>query len=146
MKTFKTIYDHLHPISPSGGVSLTDQQYKDECDVNAILKSYRVTGFCPSIRPAAVGGDFSDVGDFAACLERINRAKEEFAALPSAIRDRFGNDPRTYVEFVLDPANTDECVRLGLKEKLVPPSRTTEQILESIESKVTAPKGAASAA
>lgn len=137
---FKTIYSHESPVSPHGGASLTDQQYKDECNIDYILKSFRADGRVPNMKLAAVGGDFSDIGDFSRCLERINRAKDEFAALPSDIRDRFGNDPSSYVDFVLDPANTEECIRLGLKVKSEAPKRTSEEILESIEQIVT-PKG-----
>lgn len=138
-KTFNTIYSHAVPVSPHGGTSLTDQQYKAECDLGSILSNYGITGRVPVVREG-VSGDFSQIGDYQACLDRINRAKDEFLALPSEIRARFGNDPSAYVDFVLDPANTDECVRLGLKVKVVPASRSVETILESIEEKVT-PKG-----
>lgn len=145
-KKFKTIYDHLSPVSPNGGVSLTDQQYLKECDINHILKTFGATGKLPVNLRSGVSGDFSEVGDFQSCLDKINRAKNEFASLPSDIRARFGNDPVAYVDFVLDPANTEECIRLGLKEEIVvkPP---VEDLLSDIKnSLVTPPKGGESAA
>lgn len=148
-RRFYTIYDHLSPVSPHGGASLTDQQYLDECDINRILKTYGATGKLPVNIKSGVSGDFSELGDFQTCLDKINRAKDEFAALPADIRARFGNDPVSYVDFVLDPANTDECIRLGLKERVVP-KPTVEQLLADIKDNtskdVTAPKGAESAA
>lgn len=140
MKTFKTIYNHAKPISPNGGVSMTDQQYVKECDINTILKQYGATGRLPVDIREGVSGDFSGIGDYKDCLDRINHAKDSFAALPSTIRDRFGNDPTAYVEFVLDPANTDECIRLGLKVKPEPAPETEVDVLKRIEEKVT-PKG-----
>ena len=152
-KQFKTIYDHLNPVSPHGGDSLTDQQYLQECDINSILKTYGATGKLPVNIKSGVSGDFSEVGDFQSCLDKINRAKDEFASLPAEIRARFGNDPVTYVDFVLDPANTEECVRLGLKEKFVK-KPSVEELLADIKnnttkvdsSSVTATKVAESAA
>lgn len=143
---FLTIYNHAVVVSPHGGKSLTDQQYKDECDINRILKLYGATGRLPVNIREGVSGDFSEVGDFQQCLDKVNRAKDEFQSLPSEIRQRFGNDPVAYVDFVLDPKNMEECVRLGLREKPVVPTRSTNEILESIEKNVTPPKGGEGAA
>ncbi len=137
MKKFYTIYDHANPTSPHGGISLTDQQYLPDCDINTILKRYGATGRLPVDIREGVSGDFSDIGDYQNCLDRINRAKEAFLSLPSHIRDRFGNDPTAYVDFVLDPANTEECIRLGLKVKSVPTPETELDVLKRIEEKVT---------
>lgn len=119
--SFHTIYSHAHPVSPHGDeVSLTDQQYLKDCDINTIMEKYRITGALPcTVHPEGVSGDFSDLGDFQICLDKINRGKAEFMSLPSALRNRFGNDPAAYVDFVLDPANQDECIKLGLREKPV---------------------------
>ena len=142
MAKFLTIYTHANPESPCGGKSLTDQQYKKDCDINCILEQFGATGRLP-VHPEGITGDFSDIGDYQSCLDRINRAEAEFSNLPSDIRSRFGNDPKAYVDFVLDPDNTDECIRLGLKVKNVK-KRTAEEILEGIESntrKDVTPKG-----
>lgn len=139
-KKFLTIYSHADVVSPSGGKSLTDQQYLAECDINTILKKYRITGVLPTSLKVGVGGDFSNIGDFQTCLDRINRAKSEFEALPSDIRSRFGNDPSAYVDFVLNPDNTDECVKLGLRVLPDKPEETAVDVLKRIEGVVT-PKG-----
>lgn len=143
MSKFRTIYNHATVISPHGGKSLTDQQYRRECDINFILKDFGATGRLP-VHGEGVSGDFSDIGDYQACLDRINRAKDEFMSQPSEIRARFGNDPSAYVDFVLDPANTDECIRLGIKVKHER-RRSVEEVLEGIEQntrkEVSPPKG-----
>lgn len=142
-KKFLTIYTHAKPVSPSGGVSLTDQQYKRECDINCILKDFGATGRLP-VHGEGVSGDFSEIGDYQACLDRINRAKDEFMALPSDIRSRFGNDPAAYVDFVLDPVNTEECVRLGIKVKKEHKATTDEllsEIVKNTSKEVSPPKG-----
>lgn len=137
---FLTKYDHADVVSPHGGKSLTDQQYRDECDINHILKQFGATGQVPNLRTEGVSGDFSDIGDFQSCLDKVNKAKDEFLALPSYIRQRFGNDPKAYVEFCLNPANVDECIRLGLREKPAVKGDTSVDVLKRIEQVVT-PKG-----
>lgn len=139
-KQFKTIYDHAVVVSPNGGESLTDQQYLTECDINHILRQYKITGVLPNSMRVGVGGDFSDIGDFQSCLEKISRAKSEFESLPSDLRARFGNDPASYVDFVLNPSNVEECVKLGLR--VLPPEKeeTPTDVLKRIE-KVVTPKG-----
>lgn len=139
MAKFKTILNHARPISPHGGISMTDQQYLKDCDINYILRRYQATGDIP-VSKSGVYGDFSDVGDFSTCLNKINKAKAEFEALPSDLRARFGNDPESYVAFCLDPANIDEAVRLGLRVKPAANPDTPVDVLKRIEKAVT-PKG-----
>lgn len=145
-KIFHTIYSHETVVHKDFGQSMTDQQYLDECDINSVIKRYLKTGTAPALR-VGVSGDFSSIGDFQSCLERINRAKAEFDALPSDLRSRFGNDPTSYVDFVLNPANRDECVRLGLRVNPVKedtPLDALHRIEEGIKkSKVTAPSDGA---
>lgn len=116
MKKFKTVYSHSIPIKKGFGPSMTDQQYRDECDINSIIGRYIKTGKVPTSREG-ISGNFADIGDFQSCLERITLAKNEFDALPSSLRSRFGNDPVAYVDFVLNPANNEECVKLGFRVK-----------------------------
>lgn len=139
MTKFRTILNHERPVSPHGGLSMTDPQYLKDCDINVILRRYQATGAVP-VAKSGVYGDFADIGDFATCLDKINKAKSEFEALPSNIRARFGNDPKSYVDFVLDPANFDEAVRLGLRVKPAAKEDTPVDVLKRIEKSVT-PKG-----
>lgn len=113
MKKFLTKYDHAAPISPHGGVSKTEQQYKDDCDIDIILKRYRAGQPLPVGREGRFG-DFSEVGDFQAAFEKVRSAIADFESMPAKLRDRFANDPAVFYDFVLNPANIEECRRLGL--------------------------------
>jgi len=98
--------------------SLTQQQFKDECDINNIMKSYQETGTINHLNPrTAVYGDFHDVKDFKESLELVQAANETFMLLPATIRTRFENDPAKLVEFCNDPNNLEEAIQLGLAEK-----------------------------
>lgn len=136
MKKFRTFLDHDRPISPHGGVSMTDQQYKRDCDINVILERYQATGR-PPVTPTSVYGDFADIGDFTDCIEKVSRATSDFAALPSDLRARFGNDPKLFVDFVLNPENNAECVSLGLRVVAPKPEEKPIDVLRRIEKCVT---------
>lgn len=101
-------------ICDDGGAK---QSFKDECDINNILKSYMENGKIPSnMKDIASGkfGDFTQVTDYQNSLNIVLQANEMFASLPAAVRDRFQNDPTKFLEFTNDPKNLDEMVNLGL--------------------------------
>ncbi|QCS36216.1 minor capsid protein [Capybara microvirus Cap1_SP_163] len=129
-------------VSPSGGVSMTEQQFKNDCDINNIIQRFQQGQMPCRVRSDGSYGDFSNLGDFATNLSMVEEAKSRFQALPSALRDRFGNSPQTFFNWVLDPSNKDECIRLGLR---VPPSSDASalDVLKSIDKKLSPPSGAA---
>lgn len=116
---FLTKYSHANPVTVIDGVSMTDQQYRDECDIDIILKRYKVGQPLPTTARVGSYGDFTDFGDYQSCLERVRKADEDFKSLPASLRARFGNDPVAYYQFVLDPSNQEECVKLGIRQKIV---------------------------
>lgn len=90
------------------------QSFKAECDINVIMKRYEVTGQLDHLaqRPP-IYGDVPAL-DFQQAMGLVVEAREQFALLPSAVRDRFSNDPARLLAFLEDPSNRDEGVRLGL--------------------------------
>lgn len=94
--------------------SLTKQSFREECDVNVVLAKYGVTPVGPHPGVSPIFDDFSGTADFLAAQCKILDAEAHFAALPSAIRDRFKNNPAELLAFVGDPKNQDEAVKLGL--------------------------------
>lgn len=99
--------------------SMTQQQFKDEADINYIIKMYDSTGVYPGATGAAprepMYGDFTDLPDNAQqAYNQIIDAKNNFNQLPLEIRKRFNYDPSLFLDFVQDPANMKELVTLGL--------------------------------
>lgn len=98
--------------------SRTQQQFKDDCDVNKIIAKYRTTGeFNHLTRKNGIYADVSNITDYQDSLNKVLSAQAAFAALPSNIRTKFGNDPSQLLNFLQDPNNYDEGVELGLFEK-----------------------------
>lgn len=97
--------------------TMTQQQFKDECDVNVIIDRYTSTGVIPEElvnASAGVYGDFSGVGDYMEMQNRLIAARESFDSLPSSIRSRFNDNPAELIAFVSDGNNYDEAVKLGI--------------------------------
>lgn len=104
--------------------SLTQQQFRDEADINYIVRMYDTTGVYPSINPVdnsrvPMFGDFTGVPESAQeAYNFILDAKANFDHLPLEIRKRFNYDAGEFLAFVEDPRNADELVRLGLAVKV----------------------------
>lgn len=97
-------------------------EFRDECDINLILKKYASTGVAPTNSKSPMYGDFSNVpSDLLEAATMVQEAQESFRQLPSAVRKRFANDPFRLVDFCSDPGNYDEAVRLGLVSSPEPP-------------------------
>lgn len=125
---FRNVYDRkpYKGVSCKGG--LTHQSFREECDINFIMRRAAKTGMLPPATRIARFGDFSDVKSYQMSLDIVMQANDMFSALPAAIRDRFKNDPAELLAFVGNKANLDEAVKLGLVElkpikSEVPPSK-----------------------
>lgn len=94
--------------------SRTKQSFRDECDINNILRQFNVTGQLPvgSVQPQY--GDFSGITDYQSALNAVMAAQDSFLQLPAKVRAKFDNDPALFVEFASDEANRDEMKAMGL--------------------------------
>jgi len=117
----------------------TEQCHKSQCDINNILAKHAKTGLLDHVQ--RYNGSYEDVSsaeDYHASLNTVMRAEEAFSSLPSDIRNRFKNDPASFLEFVGNPENDDEMYKLGLKVKRpvneVPtqPTPTEESVGEAV--------------
>ena len=115
--------------------SLAQQHFKDECDINNILRQFNITGLLPESPLSPRYGDFSGIGDYHTALNRVIAAQDEFEALPAQIRARFNNDPAELIEFLEDDNNRPEAESLGLVDKgtaeaVEVPKTTPEKVAE----------------
>lgn len=95
--------------------SLTQQHFKEQCDVNNIIRKYQQTGNLTHLaRQQGVYSDLSKQKDYFEAMNTVIKAQTAFDSLPSYIRKRFGNDPSQLLQFIEDPKNQDEGIKLGL--------------------------------
>lgn len=116
------------------GPSLTHQSEAQACDINQILARWQKTGVLEH-RNQHEGSyaDFTNTpSDYHESMNSVLRADEMFSSLPSSVRRRFHNDPGAFLDFVADPNNAQEMVKMGLAKA------SKEDILE--DPKPTPPK------
>lgn len=109
--------------------SMTEQHFKDECDINNIVAQYQQTGVMPSGDRQPLFGDFSEFPhDLQASQAFFDEAAERFMQLSSDIRKRFGNDPVQLLSFLHDEKNREEAISLGLVNAPAPPPQAPETV------------------
>lgn len=115
-------------VPPSSGITcgdgLTQQHFKDECDINNILRNY-----VPPVNnvPPPVFGDFT-TSDLMSAYDIVRSASSNFDALDSNIRARFNNNPVELMQFLENEKNREEAVQLGL---LVAPQRVVNNPVDN---------------
>lgn len=90
-----------------GVVSMAQEQFADEVDVNTIVRRFGLTQSLPANLEAGVYGDFSGITDFESAVEMVDRARQGFMGLPAELRDRFKNDPARLIAFAQSLADDE---------------------------------------
>ncbi|WNK12440.1 MAG: internal scaffolding protein [Microvirus sp.] len=95
------------------GPGRTKQEFKDECDINVLMAKYLRTGQMDHVNTLLP--QFEDVTDidFQSAQNLIADAMSLFEGIPSAIRNRFDNQPGKLLDWVHDPKNAKEASDLG---------------------------------
>lgn len=102
--------------------TLTQQHFKEETDINTIVRRFKITGEIPQNIRMPTFQDFTGVWDFQSAMNAVRQAQEAFDAMPADVRTRFHNDPQEFVEFTNHKDNLAEARKLGL----VPPEELPE--------------------
>lgn len=110
--------------------SKTQQQFKDECNVNKIIEKYLKTNEMTHLKQnKGVFADLTHISDYQDSLNKVIEANKSFMELNAQTRNRFGNDPQQLINFLADDSNRDEAIKLGLivekeKKPVEPPKET----------------------
>lgn len=97
------------------GESMTKQSFKDECDINNIMKRYEKDLLLEHVnRFQGRFGDFTGAVEYHEACNIVMRAEEMFMALPATVRARFENDPAAFLAFATDEKNKEELYNMGL--------------------------------
>lgn len=109
-------------IDCSSEPSMTQQCFKDECDINVILRRFENGGAVESFndRPASYV-DTSEVPDYHSAQNLLIEAQVVFNELPTKVRKRF-RDPADLLSFLADSSNLEEARELGLCKPSEEPS------------------------
>jgi phage internal scaffolding protein len=128
--SIRSAYSLISPVSLSfPSVSPhTRQEFRDECDINVIMRRYQSTGELPVLNQG--NAQFLDVSaslTFQESMNFIADAQSMFNELPSAVRDRFYNDPAQFLDFCSNDDNRTQLAEMGL----LSPEATRELLFPS---------------
>jgi len=94
--------------------SLTQQQFKDEADINTIVDRFMKSGVMPDPVRMPQFVDIEGVFDYQSAMNAVRAADESFMRLDAKLRSRFNNSPQQFLDFFANPDNRSEAIRLGL--------------------------------
>lgn len=106
------------PVDKDTSQSKVHDEFKTECDINEIIRRFRVTGVLtdpskPSVR-RPMFGDFSEVPD-ADARERVYiAAQQAWDSLTDAQRDKFPGGPAEILEALHDDNRKADLVAAGI--------------------------------
>lgn len=100
---------------------LTNPADGPDCDINNIVAKYHKTGVLPNTNVQGVFADVSDMPTYQDALQIVINAENQFMALDANTRRKFDNDPAKFLDFVDDPRNGPDLVKMGLATLVPPP-------------------------
>lgn len=107
--------------------SRTKQSFQDECDINNILRQVQKSGMTDHTNRSAPS--FEDLtmspDSYHEAVTQVLAAQEAFAALPSAVRGAFQNEPGELIAYLAGNPSREDMKKHGLggllKPDLAPP-------------------------
>jgi len=96
--------------------SRTQQSFKDETDINNIMRKYQKTGLIDHVNEhGATYGDQPYADDYHSAMNLVADTNSMFEELPSSVRADFDNDPSKFLDYVADEERRETL----LKEKKI---------------------------
>lgn len=101
-------------------VYFTEQNHKNQCDINKIIQKYDKTGLIIHVsKIEAKYGDMTGL-DYRTMVDKVMNMEKSWMELPSKVRKRFGGNIGDFLEFMENPDNRDEAISLGLIKASTP--------------------------
>lgn len=100
------------------GESKTQQQFKQDADINNIVRRMALHNQVPATMVAEpIYADISEAPDFQTANNIVLETEQKFFGLPSKVRARFENNPQKLMEFLNKEENRKEAEELNLIPK-----------------------------
>lgn len=123
---FQTAYgEKVKPVVECGE-GRTKQEFKDECDINFIMKKYQKTGLMDFVNKYAPHYGEIPAVDYHQACNLVIEARAMFDDMPSSLRKKFDNDPQKFLE-AIDGGFDPEA-----KDTPIPEEKAPESALEGV--------------
>ena len=103
---------------------MTQQHFKEQCDINRILDAYKVKARAMGVSVAELmpklGSeqflDVSNLDDYLTSQNRIAQVNQMFEALPAEVRRSYNDNPANFVAALGDSRNYRKFADLGIMD------------------------------
>lgn len=92
--------------------SLTDESFKQECDIDFIISNFVQRGINPPEHQVQYGKQYTS-DDFINGMNIVAECKSAFEELPAIEKERFNNSVSNFLEFIANPDNLRESYEKG---------------------------------
>lgn len=108
---------------------VTEQAHKDMCNIDRIVEKYRKDDVIDHRNTNRGEYGFADGKTFEDAAKIVAKARSMFEELPANLRHKFNHSPSVFLDYVQNPANAHEMVKLGLATSVKDiPSETTQKV------------------
>jgi phage internal scaffolding protein len=114
MPEIKNIFSPSERVVSPEGRQPAQQQFKDDCDINSIMRRFQKTGAIDHVAQHQPKYGIASPLDLHAAMNLVTMAESMFADLPSSLRRRFNGNATELLDFVQNPENAAEAQELGL--------------------------------
>lgn len=105
-------------ITDTGTESMTQQHFKDQCDINKIARMQEATGTVEHVKHGRERyGDFSEYFDVGTNMDKAAKAQQLFDQVPPDLRKKVGNSIPKFFEFIQDAENLETCYKYGIYDR-----------------------------
>ncbi len=111
----------------------THQSGKDECDINKIMAKYVKTGVLDHQKEYGENYGFASSIDLLEAMTIVTTANEMFDELPAEVRKKFNHNAGDFLDFVQNPENEAELIKMGLATKKEEEPEIEEKTVETPE-------------
>jgi hypothetical protein len=115
------IFEEIHT-----GPGITQQEFKDDCDMNLILKKYGV--YAGMDAPPAIYRDVSHGYDYLEAFNAVEEANAAFAALPADARRQLGDSPWRLMQLSQTPEGVAQLKKMGFADLSPEPEAPTPAV------------------
>lgn len=102
---------HKTELNEDGSIKrLTEQCYKDQCDINTIIAKYPQRVIASKMTEDEA--QFADVTgyDFQVALNTVRETEANFMKLPPDVRAKFQNNPANYLNYLSQPTKAADTI------------------------------------
>lgn len=114
-RTIKCRNEYAPQHQDVGEESATKQAFKEQCDINYVVRTHAQSGMWAHINPREPHfGDFSQAINLQGAIATLRAAEDDFNALPARVRRAADNDPEVFLQMCANEDDFYELVDAGL--------------------------------